>query len=225
MERNDAGAASLAAPPGGGATIDTRDRPDDLHRLVARTGGLQPWRRAFHAASGLALALLPGLLGLERPAVLAVVGALLAVALGLDLARLRAPGLNRLFFRTFSRLASPREATRWASSTWYLAGALLVLAFLPATAVPGILVLAVADPAASVVGRRWGRVRLGKGSVQGSVAFFLVSGAVLLVATGGDLRAWPAALAATVAELLPLPLDDNLTVPLVAAGALALVGG
>lgn len=193
----------------------------EFQRLVARTERPQPWRRVFHASSGLALALGPILLGLDRPEVLTIVGTLLAGALAIDLARLRVPALNRLFFRTFPALASPREADSPASSTWYLLGVLLTYALFPSQAVPAVLVLGLADPAASIIGRRWGRVRLGKGTLEGGAAFLAVASIVLAVTADGTL--WPliVALLVTVVELLPIPLDDNLTVPLAVAAALA----
>jgi dolichol kinase len=194
----------------------------DLQRLVARTEGLQPWRRVFHASSGVALAFGPGVFGLDRIGVLATVGSLLVGALAIDLARLRVPALNRLFFRTLSALASPREARGLASSSWYLLGVLLAYAFFPSHAVPAILVLGFADPAASVVGRRWGRVRFGKGTMEGAAAFLVVSSIVLAATGGGVLQALVVALLVTVVELLPIPLDDNLTVPLAVASALGL---
>jgi dolichol kinase len=196
----------------------------DFDRLVARTEGLQPWRRVFHASSAVALALGPGVLGLDRIQVLVTVVALLAGALAIDLVRLRVPRLNRLFFRTLSALASPREARGPASSTWYLVGVFLTYAFFPSHAVPAILVLGLADPAASVVGRRRGRVRLGKGTVEGAAAFLTVSSIVLFATGGGVLQALVVALGVTIIELLPIPLDDNLTVPLVVAATLGLWG-
>jgi len=83
-------------------------------------------------------------------------------------------------------------------------------------------VVGLADPAASIIGRRWGRVRLGKGTLEGAVAFMLVASIVLAVTVEGGLRPLLVALVVTVVELLPLPLDDNLTVPLAVAGTLAL---
>jgi len=207
----------------GSEPIPYRPEPgEELQRLVARTEGLQPWRRVFHASSGVALGLGPILLGLDRLGTLVTVATLLVGALAIDLVRLRVPTLNRLFFRTFSALASPREAGGLASSTWYLLGVLLTYALFPSRAVPAVLVVGLADPAASIIGRRWGRVRLGKGTLEGAVAFMLVASIVLAVTVEGGLRPLLVALVVTVVELLPLPLDDNLTVPLAVAGTLAL---
>ena len=203
---------------------DRMPDPDDLEPLVARTGGLQPWRRAFHAASGLALAWAPTALDLPRASVVVVLGLLLALLVAADVARLRAPRLNALFFRAFPSFASPREADTVASSTWYVLGGLLVYAVFPrAVAVPAILVLALADPAASALGRILGRRRVGKGTLEGGLVFLAVALAILVPRVG-----WApglvVAVGVTVVELLPWPLDDNLTIPVAAASSLWIVG-
>lgn len=199
-------------------------RPDDLNGLVAATEGLQPWRRVFHALSGVVLAGAPRVAGLDRPSLLGLLAGALLVALTLDLLRLRRPDANAVFFRAFRRLASPREAHRIASSTWYVLGALIAYAlFPPDAAATGILVLAFADPSASVLGRLYGRHSLGKGSVEGTLVFFTVASVIVLAAGFGVAGLIAAALVA-VAEILPSGLDDNLVVPLVAGAALTLLG-
>ena len=153
-------------PPPGGPLEKTSG---DLPALVERTRGLQPWRRVFHACVGMVLAWLPLALGLPRGALLGALATLLALLLAADLVRLMAPGLNALFFASFPSLASPREAERLASSTWYVLGVLLVYALFPVrVAVPAILVLALADPAASALGRLVGRGGWGRGRWRGA---------------------------------------------------------
>lgn len=202
--------------------------PDDrdLARLVARTEGVQPWRRVFHASSGLVLGLAPGMLGFSRSGILGLLAAALGVALGLDLLRLRAPAVNRTFFRVFSGVASPREAKGMASSTWFVLGALVAYAAFPAPyASAGLVVLGLADPAASVVGRLWGSAPLGKGTRLGTATFFAVAWAVLWVMTGQPAPAFAVALCAAALEIVPGLVDDNLVVPLVTGGLLWLALG
>ena len=68
--------------------------------------------------------------------------------------------VNALFFELFPTRAPPREAKRAASSTWYVCGVILAYALFPTRiAVPAIVVLALADPMASIVGRLWGSRR------------------------------------------------------------------
>jgi dolichol kinase len=190
-----------------------------------RFAGVQPWRRLFHAGNSLVVAFLPPVLGLGRWAVVGILAALLAGLLAFDMVRLRRPDLNALFFRLFPSLASERERTGVASSSWYALGVMVVYAlFARAIVVPSILVLGLADPAASTVGRLWGRRRLGKGTVLGSFVFFMVAFTVLAVAVGPAVALIPA-LAVAAVEVLPTRLDDNLTVPITTATALWLVGG
>ena len=197
----------------------------ELAPLVERTRGLQPWRRLFHAANGVAVALLPGALGLGKTPVLWVLGILMVVVVAADCARLRDTRLNALFFRMFPALASPREAVGLASSTWFLIGVFLAYALFPMrVAVPGILVLALADPAAGTLGRLYGKRRLGHGTWVGSAAFLLAAFAVLAFHLGPAAGA-AAALLVTMVEAVPWRLDDNLTVPVAAAFAAWLVGG
>jgi dolichol kinase len=188
-----------------------------LDTLVERTRGLQPLRRAFHAGNGIAMALAPTTLGLSRVQTAWVFGGIvILLAIG-DAARLRAPRLNILFFKSFPSLASPREAASFASSTWYALGIFLTwILFPPAVAVPAILVLALADPCASIVGRLTRGRPLGKGSVPGSAAFFAVASVVLMTTVGHPLVLAVAALVAVV-EIAPWRVDDNLTIPLSAA--------
>ena len=106
-----------------------------------------------------------------------------------------------------------------ASSSWYALSGALLWGFLPgAPAVAGLLVLGLADPAASVVGRTWGRRRLGKGTWEGSAAFVSVALVVLSIVVGLP-QAIAVAAVAAAAEVIPSGLDDNLTVPLSTAVA------
>ncbi|HSM60645.1 MAG TPA: hypothetical protein VK849_07590 [Longimicrobiales bacterium] len=200
-------------------------RPRGLDHLVERTRGRQPWRRVFHAAAGLSIAAVLTFLAPTRTVAAAIAGAVLALQLTLDVARLRFPALNEVFFRTFQHLVSPREARGIASSTWYTLGVLLAVAIFPMdAAVSGILVMALADPAASYLGRRYGRTPLFGGTVEGTLVFGVVCLAIL---------AWrhPTVPALVAAAVLPFverhswPIDDNLTVPVATATLVTLLGG
>jgi dolichol kinase len=217
----------LAEEDSGREAGAARESPGDvpLEALVERTSGPQPWRRIFHAFNGLLAAAVLSWTGISRGAALWILGVIVVVLLSLDAARLFHRGANVVFFRAFRHLASPREAKGLASSTLYASGLFLTVAlFSHAAAVSGILLLALADPAASYVGRRWGRHRFLGGSVEGTGVFLVVSLALLL-----PRHPWPVALGAGVvtalAERLGWPLDDNVVVPLTGALAVTLLSG
>ena len=200
---------------------DRKGPSDDgaLDVLVARTRGPRPWRRLMHAVNGLGIVACLVLLSVPPRLVVWTLAVVLAMLLLVDLLRLRDPRINERFFRLFSCLASPREAHRPASSTWYVLGVVLTLMLFPLEAsVPAVLVLALADPTAGYVGGRWGRLRLGRGTLEGSVAFFAVAGSLLLLMAEPPTALVTAAVLTGV-EPLPWRVDDNLTIPLV-GGAL-----
>ncbi len=195
----------------------------EFSALVESTEGLQPWRRVFHAGNGILIVLALQILSVERGLVLALLGSILSLLLLMDGVRLANPRLNRLFFQAFSSLASPREARGIASSTWYLLGVVLTLTlFAPPATWAGILVLALADPSAGFVGRKWGKNRLGAGTIRGSATFMVVA-CLALLPFAPWWAALPAAAVTTLVEAIPWPLDDNLTIPITAAGVLALL--
>lgn len=110
------------------------------------------------------------------------------------------------------------------SPTWFLLGVVLVLWFPGRTlAAPSILVLAAADPAASVVGCHGGTRPLGKDSLEGPAAFFLGAAAVLIPFVG-ILTALPAAAVGTPVEAFTTRLDDNVVIPVVTAVCLPVSG-
>lgn len=187
--------------------------PDRFEHLVGQTAGAQPWRRIVHALNGVTVAAVLTFWPYSEAAALVLLAGAVAVLLLFDALRLAVREINTFFFRTFKRLVSPREADHIASSTWYMMGITLAFALTPTwAAVSGTLVLALADPAASYFGRRWGRRPFLGGSLEGSAVFFLVTLATLL-----PRHPWTIALAValpvTLLERRSWPVDDNLAIP------------
>ncbi len=98
---------------------------------------------------------------------------------------------------------------------WYMMGSLLLVLFIPDSheIASAIIALALGDAAATIFGIRNGRHRHfynSEKTVEGSAAFFIFSlpACILLGWTGAVFAALMA-----VVESLPLPADDNLTIP------------
>ena len=186
-------------------------------------------RSLFHAGSGIAWAI--AYLVLERWQVLLALGFFLTVFVTDDVMRRWFPDRrSTLAVTVFRTLSRPSESAKIASSTWYALSVLIGVLTLPEHGfVTGVLVLALADPAAALVGRRWGRRRLYRDkSWIGTAVFFSVAMAVALGATHGwvpelGVHRWLSsaaiiALAGTIAELLGDHVQDNVSI-LLAAGA------
>jgi dolichol kinase len=99
-----------------------------------------------------------------------------------------------------------------------------ILLFDPFVAIASITYLVVGDALAAMVGRSIGRTKFFMKSFEGAGAGLLgclLTGLLIMNLPYSDLslmRMLAGAVTATVIELLPIPLDDNIRVPL-AAGA------
>ena len=147
-----------------------------------------------------------------------------------DITRLLVRRLNTLFYRFFRPLLRETEESRLTGASYVLLGTLGAFALFPQeVAVLAVLFTALGDPVAAMVGARCPGRRVSGKSPWGTAAMIAVGLAVagMLHATGAIGFRWPVAVGAVasgIAELLPLPLDDNLRTPLVAGGAMVLLG-
>lgn len=134
-----------------------------------------------------------------------------------DFLRLKWPAANQWFQHWFRVAMRPGEEDRPTGAAYYfLACWLTILLFERTVAVAALLILAYADTAASVVGQALGGYRLAKGKTLSGSAAFLVTTFLVALPFFSPSTALGGALIVTVAECLPLPLDDNVTIPLVA---------
>lgn len=192
-------------------------------------------RNALHVASAVS-----GIVALETvPNWTWATGIALGVALvgwTMELTRRRSASVNRFCMRLFGPTAHPHEAHGVNSATWYATS--VVLLSLTQALVPclvALCVLGVGDPAAAIVGRRFGRFELAHGrTVEGTLAFVLAGAGTAfayLLAMHEEIP-WPlaltaalgGALAGAVAEVTSRRVDDNLSIPLAACAGAALGG-
>jgi dolichol kinase len=162
---------------------------------------------------------------LSRVAVLAIVGAVVAVAVILEVLRFKNPAVAEAFTALFRRLMRDCEYNALNATIPYLAATFVVLLVFPRViACAALVFLALGDTAAGLVGRSCGRVRLvGPKTLEGALACF----AVCFLA-GWYILGWKPALVgagvATLAELLSRGWADNFTIPLAGGGAVWLAG-
>lgn len=165
----------------------------------------------------------------------AVVAPLFVWGWSMEWLRRSRPALNAKLMKLFGPVAHPHENERVNSATWYVTAIMLLsLTRSPLVCAIGIAALGFGDPAGALIGRRFGKVKLMHGrTLEGSLAFFVVGS---LAAFGVSLMfaptvAWPALLGVAAAggaggafaELHSLRIDDNLSVPVVATVAAALM--
>ena len=192
--------------------------------LSATRKDLQLGRRLVHCANGCAIATAYALIFTHQQ-IVHTFGSIACLVYILDRVRIhypelleRAPGINRLLFRA-------EEEFKESAMTPYAIAILLTLLTFPKTlALIAIYTLAIADPLSALVGITWGRRRVVQNkSLEGSLAFFVATAIITAVVlrTTTLVAPWPLAgvaitigLAGAIFEMLPLRLDDNLTIPL-----------
>ena len=183
-------------------------------------------RKFYHLFGGIGLLSLYYLLGRERA--LLLYGVLSLIALTVDVARLRIPMFNQFVFTRFGSFIRESEKNKLTGTPPYVLGIGLSLFLFPsAIATTAICFLAFGDVAATTIGERYGKTKIGNKSLEGTAAFIIASlaaGSILLLA-GIHLPVLVMLIGALVAagvELIPLPLNDNLVIPLVSGGAMEL---
>jgi dolichol kinase len=171
-------------------------------------------RKAIHLASvsaALAAYFLP------RDVALVLFCAVALAAAAVEVARSRLPAARYFFLRRTRRLLRGNERRGLSGATYMAIGYLIAFVAFPTTvAVAAMLYNGVGDAAAAVFGKRWGRHRTSWGkSWEGALAGFAANFVAGLAVPGVSLV--PALLGGAIAaliEILPLPLNDNLTVTL-----------
>ena len=142
--------------------------------------------------------------------------------LTVDVLRLGSSAVHRWFEARIGAYLRPDEH-QGLIRMHYLSGA---AAFLGLVMPPAIAALAMADlvfgdAAAALAGRRWGKPRWGRKSLEGSAACLVICAlAGWAILPGNPAAILVSAVIATVIEALPMPVDDNLAVPLATAAAL-----
>lgn len=201
------------------------DAPTDGEPSATRYD-LQLGRRLFHFINGVSIATAYALL-FTHEQVVQIFGAIACTVYIIDRVRIaypeavarHAPWVNRTLVRA-------EEEVREAAMTPFVIAVLLTLVTVPKlAALVAIYTLAVADPLAAIVGIRFGRRRIAHNrTLEGSLAFFTASVAVAglvfhwgTAASASTIAAVSAAIGIVAAgcELLPLRIDDNLTIPIV----------
>lgn len=194
-------------------------------RLALRSD-LHLARKAWHCTMGMAIVLVYMLSGMSSSTGVAVLSSLLGLNLLIETARLRIPSVNERVVKIMGPLMRSSEETGLSGVPYYLASALLVIGLFPKTvAMLGLMYLAFGDPIASLFGILYGhkgpRFANGKsliGTMAGVLACTAVTFAYLRILNySAPEFGWIVVLGGIIggtAEMIPLEIDDNFSVPI-----------
>lgn len=184
-------------------------------------------RKIYHLAGGIGL--LSIYFVLNRDLALLFYAGFFLLVLTLDLIRLNVPSINRVILTKFSSFIRANEEHRLTGTGPYVLGiGLSLFLYRVDIAAAAVCFLAFGDVAATTIGERYGRTKIGKKSLEGSLAFAVAAVAAGLLLPLVGITVVPGvilfgAIVAAGVELLPLPVNDNLVIPLVSGGAMTLI--
>lgn len=126
------------------------------------------------------------------------------------------------FFKSISR---ENEIKNITGATWFLLGDLISLYLFPERiAIFSMLLLSVSDTVAALIGRLYGKTKIFIKSLEGSFAFCISGFLVSIIFTEIPiLIKILTVIFATAIEIIPIKLNDNLTIP-VLSGAFCYIG-
>ncbi len=190
-----------------------------------RAPDLRPWthelaRKSVHMAVSLAAIAVIWFLPTTIARILFLAAA--AVAIAIDVLRLRVPAVKQAFEHYFAPLLRVHESRRITGATTLALGVAIAGLLFPRNfAIAGLLFAGLGDAAGAIVGRKFGRHRFRSGkTLEGSFAFFCVALIVGWAMPGiGFIPGLAAALLVTPIEAGRFSFDDNLILPTCGATA------
>ena len=138
----------------------------------------------------------------------------------LDFLRLKNKHIQRLYNIFFGIVTKHYEERQLTSASYvFLSLIIVAIVFEVRIASSALLIMSLSDPIASLVGRAYGRFYIFDKSLEGSIAFFIVSVMVLLSFNFSSDVILCVATLCTLIELFSnkMHIDDNLSVPITAS--------
>jgi len=184
-------------------------------------------RKFYHLVGGVGLLSLYFILG--RNQALRTYAVLFIIVLVLDVARLKLPSVNRFVYSRFGSFIRNNEKQKLTGTAPYILGiGFSLYAFSTDVATAAICFLAFGDVAATAIGERYGKTKIGAKSLEGTAAFIVAGlfvGLVLLPLAGMQLSPAVVAAGAVIAaavELIPVA-NDNLSIPILSGAAMTVL--
>ena len=138
-----------------------------------------------------------------------------------EIARVKSRKVSTFFIKIFGPIIRDFEGGgRLTGATYVMVSSFFVLLFFDKyVCIASILIMSYSDTAAAIIGKMYGKTKIFKKTLEGSLAFFITSLIIILImAPEVNLGlGLVAILAATIVESLPISVDDNLSVPLIIA--------
>ena len=158
--------------------------------------------------------------------ILLILGCLSVLFITVDFFRTKSSCLESIFEKLFNFMLRSHELKgRFTGATWVVTGALVTVAIFPKEiAILALLFMGLGDTVAGLIGSHFGRIKIWNKTLEGTLAGL----AICFLNTGlfPGISIWiriSGAVSAMLAELCPIPLDDNIMIPLVSGTIMVVI--
>jgi len=134
-----------------------------------------------------------------------------------DLGRTRNIWIAKVFQKFFNRMMRSHELDgKLTGASYLLIGSFITVMLFPkGIAVLALLFATFGDTFAALIGKRFGRIKIGEKTLEGFIAGFVVCMLIAqIVPDVPNVIKYSGAFAAMFIELMPVRIDDNLRIPL-----------
>ncbi|MBK7255589.1 MAG: hypothetical protein WBQ38_08290 [Ignavibacteria bacterium] len=161
---------------------------------------------------------------IERNPLLIILTTAFAAMVIIDILRMRSEFVRKVYGKFLGDILRPHENK--SERIYFTGGTYIILAFLLCIlifekniAILSMLIIVFCDSAAAIAGKVFGKHHIGNKTMEGSISFFLTGVILFFVVIKPDnivliISGVISLMLITVFELLPVKIDDNLSVPL-----------
>ncbi len=148
---------------------------------------------------------------------------LLGIMTTLEVMRQISPSLWRTIAEHSKGILKVRQGMITGTTALLISNIIVIAIFNKQVAIVSLIYMLFGDTASAIIGTKYGKVKIGDKSLEGSLAFFITTMIIALIFsqwTGIHIHLIVlifGAIAATITEALPIEINDNLTVALAAA--------
>lgn len=200
---------------------------DNVGEELPTRKNLQFARRLFHMANGVTIATLYWLSFTHAQAI-HTLGTFACLLYMMEQVRINYPELSQKLLPIMKFVMRAEEQLKESAMVPYAFAVLLtIITFPKPLALIAIYTLAISDPLSAIIGIKYGKRRIvPHKSIEGSLAFLISSFAISLFVLSATIGGFSMtvlivsavlSLGISILEMLPIKLDDNLTIPIFTA--------
>ncbi len=160
----------------------------------------------------------------DKRVMLQAISLALIISILVEIMRFKSRNFKQIFNKIFGGMLKKNEEKKITGATWIIISSFLCIVFFKKEiAIICLLFMSVSDTIASCAGYFFGKHKIFNKTIEGSICFFIISFFITMFFNLNFYLKIFASFLGTLIEIIPLPMDDNLLIPLVTGGMLEIL--